>query len=64
MVVVEGWVRLAPEDIARFTPAAVEMMRASRAEPGCIDYAFAVEVGQPGLLRIIEKWKDQAALDF
>lgn len=64
MFVVEGWVRLAPEDIARFTPAAIEMMRASRDEPGCIDYAFSVEVGEPGLLRVVEKWKDQAALDY
>ena len=43
--------------------AAMEtMINASRAEPGCISYAYAVDVLDPGMLHIVEKWDDEAAL--
>lgn len=64
MIIVEGWVRMEPVEIERLRPAAVEMMRATKAdEPGCLDYAYAADLADPGLLRIIERWVDQAALD-
>ncbi len=63
MVIVEGWVRMAPDVLAKFEPAAVKMITASRAEAGCIDYAYARDLLDPGVLRIAEKWRDQAALD-
>lgn len=63
MIIVEGWVRAAPEEIERFRPAAVEMMRATKTnEPGCLEYAYAVDLADPGLLRVIERWADDAAL--
>ncbi len=63
MIVIEGWVRLAPGDLERLRPAAAEMIQATRAEAGCIDYAFAVDLLEPDLMRIVERWVDQAALD-
>lgn len=64
MIIVEGWVRLAAGEIERLRPAAVEMMRATKAaEPGCLEYAYAVDLAEPDLLRVIERWADQAALD-
>jgi len=63
MIIVEGWVRMASEDIDALRGAATEMMRATRAaEPGCLEYAFALDLSEPGLLRIIERWVDEAAL--
>ncbi len=62
MIIVEGWVRFAPADIERLRGAAADMMRATRAEAGCLDYAFAVDLADPGLLRVIERWADEAAL--
>jgi quinol monooxygenase YgiN len=62
MIIVEGWVRLPPADIERLRAPAAEMMRATRGEPGCLDYAFAVDLADPGLLRVIERWVDEAAL--
>ena len=64
MIIVEGWVRLAPGEIDRMRPLAAEMMRQTRAEPGCLDYAFAADLAEPDLLRVIERWVDQAALDL
>ena len=40
-----------------------EVVAASRAEDGCIDYAYAEDMLDPGLIRVIEAWRDQAALD-
>ena len=39
------------------------MVRASRAEDGCIDYAFASDLADPDTLILFERWRDQAALD-
>ena len=63
MIIVEGWVRMAGEDIDALRVAAAEMMRATKAaEPGCLEYAFALDLAEPGLLRVIERWVDEAAL--
>ncbi len=63
MIIVEGWVRLDIRDIDLLRGAATEMMRATRAaEPGCLEYAFAQDLAEPGLLRVIERWVDEAAL--
>ena len=63
MIIVEGWVRMtSATEIDRLRGAAVEMMRATKAESGCLDYAYAVDLAEPELLRIIERWTDDAAL--
>ena len=38
------------------------MEAASRAEPGCHDYTFSVELNDPGVLRITESWENMDAL--
>ncbi|MBV8056125.1 MAG: antibiotic biosynthesis monooxygenase [Deltaproteobacteria bacterium] len=63
MILIQGWIRLADGEIERLRAAAETMIRATHSEPGCIEYAFAVDVLEPNLLRIAERWKDQAALD-
>jgi quinol monooxygenase YgiN len=64
MVIVEGWVRLESSDeIERLRGATIEVIRASRAEePGCLDYACAIDLSDSTLLRIVERWKDEASL--
>ena len=42
--------------------AITDMVAASNAEEGCIAYAFTQDVLQPGVLHIVEKWTDEAAL--
>ncbi len=64
MIIVEGWVRLeSAAEIERLRQAAVTMMRATKAaEPGCLEYAFSVDLAEPDLLRLVERWRDEAAL--
>jgi len=49
-------------DSAREAMAA--MVAASRAEEGCVSYAYAVDVLDPSKLHIVEKWVDAAALAY
>lgn len=62
-LIIAGTVRVPPENIAAFKPHMLAMLTASRAEDGCHEYCYAVDVADPGLIRIFEAWSDQAALD-
>lgn len=62
MIVIEGTVRIPPENLEAARPVMEQMIRASRAEAGCIDYAYAVDVLDPVLVRITERWESREAL--
>ena len=62
-LIIAGTVRVPPENLERFKPHMQAMLAASRAEDGCITYSYAEDVAEPGLVRIFEAWRDQAALD-
>jgi quinol monooxygenase YgiN len=36
---------------------------ASRKEAGCLEYSYAEDVLEPGLIRIAERWESQQAFD-
>ena len=36
----------------------------SRVEAGCLDYGFYEDAMAPGTFFCVERWRDQAALDF
>lgn len=63
MLVIAGTVRVPPQNLERFKPHMLAMLQASRAEDGCIEYSYAEDVAEPGLIRVFEAWRDQAALD-
>lgn len=63
MIVIAGHYRFPPEQLAAIQPAMARMIEASRAEPGCVHYAFAHDVIEPGMIRVSEAWVDQAAFD-
>lgn len=62
MIQINGKIRLAPDAPAAAMEALVAMVRASRAEDGCLDYAFAQDLADPGTLILFERWRDEAAL--
>ena len=39
------------------------MVTASRQEEGCIEYAYAFDILDEGLVRVSEKWRDRDALE-
>ena len=62
-LIIAGTVRVPVENIDAFKPHMQAMLEASRAEDGCLEYAYAVDVADPGLIRVYEAWRDQAAID-
>ena len=60
---IAGTFRVPPENIEAFRPHMRAMLAASRAEDGCVEYAYAQDVAEPGLIRVFEVWRDQAAID-
>ena len=62
MIVIEGTVRVPPDRIEAARPAMEKMIRASRAEAGCIDYAYSIDLLDPGLVRVTERWESREAL--
>jgi quinol monooxygenase YgiN len=62
MIVIEGTVRVPPENLERARPVMEQMIRASRAEPGCHEYAYSIDVLDPGLVRVTERWESREAL--
>ena len=61
MIVVEGVFRIA--DLPRARTAMEAMIKASRAEPGCVDYAYAIDLLDPALVRVSERWESRQALE-
>jgi quinol monooxygenase YgiN len=62
-LLIAGTVRVPPENLAAFRPHMEAMLAASRAEDGCLEYSYAVDVADPALIRVFEAWRDQAAID-
>jgi len=61
-IVIAGTIRIPADKEAAFRPHMAEMMAATRAEDGCIEYAFSFDAADPGLIRVFEIWRDMAAL--
>ena len=63
MLLILGTVRLPVNllDAARLSMAS--MIEASRAEAGCLEYSYAEDVLDRGLIHVKERWTDREALD-
>jgi len=57
MIVVNAVITATEQNIAAMKEAIATMEKASRAEAGCHDYTFSVELNNPKVLRITEKWE-------
>ena len=63
MIIVAGTLRIPADRVADLLPAASAQLAASRAEDGCLSYAYAFDVEEPGLLRVFEQWESRAHLE-
>ena len=62
-VVVAGTFRVPPENFDGLKPHLEAVIAATRKEDGCLVYSYGEDVEDPGLIRVFELWRDQAALD-
>lgn len=63
MLLIAGTIRLPAEMLDDARAVMARMIAASRAEQGCLAYAYAQDLIDPGLIHVHEQWVDQAALD-
>ncbi|MER8431670.1 putative quinol monooxygenase [Mesorhizobium caraganae] len=63
MLVIIGTIRLPAERLDEARPAMQRMILGSRTVPGCIDYSYAQDVLDAGLIHVTEVWSDREALD-
>jgi len=62
MLIVLAKAKLGPGALDAARDAIAAMVEASNAEEGCLAYSFTVDVLDPSVLHIVEKWVDDAAL--
>lgn len=62
MIIVTGTIDLDESSIAPAKELAGAMANATRAEKGCLSYAFYQDIENPARFRIYEEWEDEAAL--
>ena len=62
MIIVVARIESRAEDIDALRDVLREMEEATRAEPGCHDYAFCQEISDPDRIRIVELWESMEAL--
>jgi len=63
VIVVTGDLRVAPENLGKLREAMRRVIEATRKEDGCLSYAFAEDVLEPGLVRISERWLNMQSLE-
>ncbi len=63
MLVVTGTVTGRPHSFDQLLAAALEHVRRSRTEAGCLKHGVAIDAEDPLTLVFYEEWQDRAALD-
>ena len=62
MIVIEGTVRIPEGALEAARPAMEAMVIASRAEEGCHEYSYSVDLLDPSRIWINERWESREAL--
>ena len=63
MIIVTGTARFGEGEIERLRDTLAATVAATRAEEGCEHYCYAVDISDPRLLRISERWRDEASIE-
>ena len=62
MIIVVGEVRFSAGTIDRLRPVLTRLIEAARAIPGCLHYAHGVDLLEPDLLIVSQRWADAEAM--
>ena len=63
MVIVAGHVTVEPQQREAYLVGCVSIVRRSRSLAGCLDFAIAADLIDPGRVNIYERWESQAAVE-
>jgi quinol monooxygenase YgiN len=63
MLVISGRVRLHQAELEEMVRAGSVIAVASRAEPGCIEYRYAIDIEDLRVFQLFEHWESATALE-
>lgn len=61
MIIVQGFLKVQPEDFAQYKRRIVLHTATVQLLDGCLQYSMAEDPGIPGLIWVSERWRDRAA---
>lgn len=62
MIIVAGQLRVDAAQRERFLANGLDVMRAARAAPGCLDFSLAADPLDAGRVNVYERWESDADL--
>ncbi len=62
MLIVTGTVEVDPDQVDELMAAVRTATAATRVEDGCLAYSFSVDLLDPAIVNVVERWRDQEAL--
>ena len=63
MIIVLGTIAVDADDRQAYLDGKAAQVRATLAEPGCLDYAFSADAGDPSRVRLVERWASMGDLE-
>ncbi|WP_018995746.1 putative quinol monooxygenase [Hirschia maritima] len=63
MLLLEGWLRLPPNALSENKELFVEFVKACNTEQGCLEFSFSIDVANPDVLNLRERFVDEAAFE-
>ncbi|MEU8633403.1 antibiotic biosynthesis monooxygenase family protein [Amycolatopsis sp. NPDC048633] len=63
MIIVAGWLAVAPEERATYLEECAEAVRLAREADGCLEYALGADLLDPGRITVYERWESDADLE-
>jgi quinol monooxygenase YgiN len=61
MIIVQGFMKVQPEDFAQYKRRIVLHMAHVQLLDGCLQYSLSEDPGIPGLIWVAERWRDKEA---
>lgn len=63
MVIVSGWLRVAPDDRSTYLGGCRAVIEAARAAPGCLDFHLSADLIEDDRINVFEQWESTEAVE-
>jgi quinol monooxygenase YgiN len=63
VIIVAGWLAVAPESRGAYLEDCAEAVRLAREASGCLEYALGADLLDPGRVTVYERWESDEDLE-